>query len=589
MMLVEQFHFLRPWWLLAFVPLVWLLWRITKSSLVSRSWEAVVDKQLLPYILVGNTTAKGMLPSVLLGLCGTLAILALAGPVWEKLPQPVFSTRTALVLGLDLSRSMNVTDIAPSRLERARFKISDLLAKRAEGQTALLVYAGDAFAVTPLTDDVATINSQLQALTTDIMPVQGNRTDIAITMALDLLKKGGVAKGDILLITDEVDFDRAGPMTTKLNNDGYRLSILGVGTEEGAPIIKSDGGFLTDESENIIVPKLEITPMQHLADLGGGRFTQISLDDTDIEYLDNFFSTQINDGDISATELETDVWQEQGPWLLLVLIPLAAILFRRGYLIVMVLACLPYPQSAEALDWDSLWSRQDQRARQALEQGDAATAAELFEDPAWKGAAHYRAGNFDGAIQSLEGLEQIENNYNLGNALARKGEYEAAIGLYDKVLEADPGHEDAKYNKELLEKELEQQQQQQQQQENQQQDENQEQDEQNQQQNQQQEQDQQDQQDQQQQEQQQQQDQQDQQQQEQQEQQQQQDQQQQQEESEASEQQQSETEAPENEEKQATEQWLRRIPDDPGGLLRRKFLYQYQQREHDRNPGEKTW
>lgn len=583
MMFLEQFHFLRPYWLLAFVPLAWILWSMAKSSLISRSWESVVDKQLLPFILVGNTTARGVLPSLLLALCGTLAIIALAGPVWEKLPQPVFSTHTALVLALDLSRSMNVADITPSRVERARFKISDLLAKRAEGQTALLVYAGDAFAVTPLTDDVATIDSQLQALTTDIIPAQGNRTDIAINMAIDLLKKGGAARGDILLITDEVDLDRSAAAAQDAKSNGYRLSILGVGTEEGAPIVKADGGFLTDVSENIIVPKLVEAPMQQLVALGGGRYSRVSLDDADIEILHSFFSTSIND-DVTETEFETDVWREQGPWLVIMLIPLAAVLFRRGYLIVLFVACLPWPQPVQALDWDSLWTRQDQRAKQALDQGDAARAAELFEDPAWKGAAHYRAGNFDEAILSLDGLEQIDNNYNLGNAMARKGELAAAIALYDKVLEADPAHEDAKFNKELLEKELEQQQQQQQsQQDNQHKDENQEQDEQNQQQNQQQ--DQQDQQQQQQQDQQQNQDQQD----PQQNEQQQQQEEQQQQPSETQEQQESDADVPRSEQKQATEQWLRRIPDDPGGLLRRKFLYQYQQRDHDRDPGEKTW
>jgi len=587
---LEQFHFLRPWWLLGFIPLLWLLLQMARSTLISRSWEAVVDRQLLPFILVGNTTARGTLPSVLLGLCGTLAILALAGPVWEKMPQPVFSTRTALVVALDLSRSMDAADIQPTRLERARFKINDFLDKRAEGQTALLVYAGDAFAVTPLTDDVATIKSQLLALTTDIMPAQGNQTGTAITMAIELLKKGGAAKGDILLITDEVDFGRAEDAARAVAAAGYRLSIMGVGTAEGAPIAKPDGGFLTDELNNIIVPVLDEAPLQQLADVGGGRYTHISLDDSDIETLDSFFTAALTEGDMDETEFETDVWREQGPWLLLVLIPLSALLFRRGYIIVLALAVLPWPQPAEALDWDSLWLRQDQRAKQALDVGDAATAAELFEDPSWKGAAQYRAGEYDKAAETLKTQEDIENNYNLGNTLARKGQYDLAIKMYDQVLAANPEHEDAKFNKELLEKELEQEQQEQKQDPNQQQDqqkdENQEKDEQNQQQNQQQEQDEQKQEQQDEKKQQQDQNQNEQKEEQKQEEQQQEEQQQ---ESEQKQQEQSEKELPQNEEKQATEQWLRRIPDDPGGLLRRKFLYQYQQRDHGRDQGEKTW
>ena len=584
MIFPEQFHFLRPWWLLAFVPLIWIVWRIVKSNLLSLSWEAVVDRQLLPYLLVGSSNTRDLLASILLGLCGALAIFSLAGPVWEKLPQPVFSAQSALVIALDLSRSMNAADIAPSRLERARFKIADMLGKRAEGQTALLAFAGDAFAVTPLTSDVATIVSQLQALTTDIMPVQGSRPDAAIKLALDLLKNGGAIKGDILLISDEVDVDQSAPIIGEVTSSGYRLSILGVGTENGAPIAKPDGGFMTDYSGNIIVPVLNAAPMQQLVVQGGGRYVQISLDDSDVDSLHDFFSSGMDEGDMTETEFETDVWHEQGPWLLIVLIPLSALVFRRGYLIVLVIALLPYPQSAEALDWDSLWSRSDQRAMRLMEEGDAVKAAELFEDPAWKGAAHYRAGNFEESAKVLEGLQEIENTYNQANAFARKGLFKEAIALYDKVLSANPGHEDAKFNKKLLEKEQQQQQPQQQEQQNQEdqhKDENQEEEEQNQQQNKQQEEGQKEQQQSEQQQQDQNQD--------QQKAEQQQQQQQQQEQAEAEEQEQSETELPKDEEKQATEQWLRRIPDDPGGLLRRKFLYQYQQRDHDREPGEKTW
>jgi len=303
--------------------------------------------------------------------------------------------------------------------------------------------------------------------------------------------------------------------------------------------------------------------------------------------LNSFFSSGLEDGDVTETDLETDVWQEQGPWLLLLLVPVIVMVFRRGVLVLIVMMCLPYPQDAGAIEWDAMWLRVDQRAKQVLDAGQAETAAELFEDLAWKGAAYYRAGNFDDAVKHLQEVDGIENKYNLGNALARKGMLEQAIALYTDVLGEDPEHEDAKYNKELLEKELQQQQQQQQQQQPQEsfsdqdkQQQNQSQDESQQEQAQQQT-DKQDEQDP--------------------------NQEQQLQETE----QQSDTgvdQQPEeemtdpgqleplqanqdriDEEKQATEQWLRRIPDNPGGLLRRKFLLQYQKRQHDRVPGEKLW
>jgi len=592
MIFLDQFHFLRPYWLFAFLPLAYLVWLLLKQKLSSQSWEAICDKELLPYILVGGLGNSRKLPAILLALCGTLAILSLAGPVWEKLPQPVFSTQSALVIALDLSRSMDVTDISPSRLARARYKVADILSRRAEGQTALLVYAGDTFTVTPLTDDTATIQSQLMALTTDIMPVQGNRTGIALSKATELLKQAGISKGDILLITDEVDLPRTESIASSLNKGGYRLSILGVGTAQGGPIIQPDGGFFRDQSGQIVIPGLLEEPMRQLATIGGGRYQKLVMDDSDIDALERFFSSNIEDDSLSQTEFETDIWSEQGPWLVVLLIPLAALVFRKGFLVLLVIICLPYPQTAEAFEWASLWFRDDQRAKQALDNGEHDRAAELFRDPAWRGAANYRAGNFDEAILSLQEMEQIDTIYNLGNALARKGMYAEAIAAYDRVLEQNPEHEDALHNKQLLEKETAEPEEpppqqpdspQEQEQEQEQQDEKGEQDQGEQSGDQedgdaQQGQPQQDEggmdheqqsdkpqqdpaeyaqtpSD----------------------------------DGEIDDGQQEDIEPEADEEKQATEQWLRRIPDDPGGLLRRKFMYQYQQRRQERIPGEKLW
>ena len=588
-MLPADFHFIRPYWLLAFILLLVFILMLVKQKLRNRKWESLCDHELLPFILIGNESTSRRLSAILLFISGSLAIISLAGPAWQKLPQPVFSTQSALVIALDLSQSMNATDISPSRIERARFKVADILEKRAEGETALLVYAGDAFTVTPLTDDAATIESQLMALTTDIMPAQGNRTDVAMSKSIELLRQAGASKGDILLITDEINLEMTSTIAEAISNDGYRLSILGIGTLQGAPISLPDGSFFKDQYGKIVIPKLNEESMRQLALIGSGRYLKMTVEDSDINDLNSFFSSSLEDSDVTETDLETDVWQEQGPWFLLLLVPVIVMVFRRGVLVLIIMMCLPYPQDAGAIEWDAMWLRADQRAKQVLEAGQVETAADLFEDPAWKGAAHYQAGNFDDAVKYLQEVEGIENKYNLGNALARKGRFEQAIALYDDVLGEDPEHEDAKFNKELLEKELQQQQQQQptesasnqdKQQQDQEQQQNQSQDESQQEQAQQQT-DNQDEQDPN------------------------QDQQSQETEqqSDSGEEQQPEEEIkdpgqPEplqanqdqvDEEKQATEQWLRRIPDDPGGLLRRKFLLQYQQGRRDRVPGEQLW
>lgn len=607
-----QFHFLRPAWFLALLPLAVLLWFMRRRKLGSR-WEAVCDAALLPFILLGSRDRPQRWSLLAVLTCGVLAVTALAGPTWSRLPQPVFSSQTALVIALDLTRSMEAADISPTRLTRARFKIADLLRQRQDGQTALLVYAGDAFTVTPLTDDAATIVAQLPAVTTDIMPVFGNRTDLALERAGELLRQAGRSHGDILLITDEVDEGRAAARAHALREDGYRISVLGVGTAQGAPVTQPQGGFLKDNRGEIVIAALDEAPMRRLAESGGGVYVPLSLDDSDLAALDRQFSAQPVADDMRSTQIRTDVWQEQGPWLVLLILPFAALAFRRGYVAVLLIALLPVPRPASALDWDGLWLRPDQQGKRALDGGDAGRAAKLFSDPAWKGAAHYRAGEYDAAAAALDGATEPATLYNRGNALARLGRYPEAIAAYDETLKRDPDDADAKFNKELLEKEIQKQSQQEAgdsgQQENQQQQQagqgeksssekngadNQRQD--------------------------------------------------------SGGQAQGDKQKPEqgkedaakdsagkddalakgqaqeqapatppaqqangpasdgketrqedgaplanadqsppDEKQQAAEQWLRRIPDDPGGLLRRKFLYQYQRRHGAAQPGEKTW
>jgi len=585
---LELFHFLRPQWFIALLPLALLTWFMFFRKGAQSNWEAVVDKRLLPYILVRGAVRARRAAIILTVTGGLLGIIALAGPAWNKLPQPVFTPQDALVIALDLTLSMDANDVSPSRLERARYKISDILDQRPEGQTALLVYSGAAFTVTPLTDDGETIRSQLKALDTGIMPVTGNRTGKAVTLALDLLKQGGMRRGHVLLITDDATPASAGDSVALLRNEGYRLSVLGVGTRHGAPVLLPDGGFLQDRDGEIVIPILDEGALRGLAGSGGGIYVRLTKDDQDTRQLTGFFSETQAAGEQAGAEITADVWREQGPWLVLCLLPLVALLFRRGYVLALALLLFPLPEPVSALDWDDLWLRSDQRGQRAMDAWDYAAAAELFDDPAWKAAAQHRAGDYQGALDSLEPLAGAQNNYNRGNALARLGRYHEAIAAYDRTLAERPDHADAKFNKELLEKELERQQQQQQQEQNQDQESQQEQQQAGQQpQEGQQEQDHRDRQ--------------------------QAGQGQQPDESlspQAGDRQQqtdrNETPQPEEgeqqqqqlaqtgdtksaEEQQATEQWLRRIPDDPSGLLRRKFLYQYQQRNYEQNRERQTW
>jgi Ca-activated chloride channel family protein len=608
----QQLHFLRPEAFYAFVPLLLFVVLYLTSKATSRSWKAVCDDKLLPYILTAGGKKSGMLPIVLIMLATSLSIIALAGPVWEKLPQPVFREESALVIALDLSQSMHATDIKPSRLERARLKVLDLIKARKGGQTALIVYAATAFTVTPLTDDDNTIANLVPSLEPDLMPAQGSDISSALKLATELLQQSGITHGDVLVVTDGMQKSASGAIDA-LTGSGHRLSVMGIGTLEGGPVPLS-GGFLTDTSGAIVIPRLEPAQLQKAALQGSGIFVSMQADDSDIEKLADLFASKRIKTQTEGTELEADIWQEEGPWLLLLVLPLVALWPRRGWLLCLALITLPVPQPAYALDakqsWpvdtENLWLSPDQKAMKAFNAGNAEQAAELFKDKDWKAAAHYRAGNYEKSNELLASPESSTGYYNKGNVLAKLGDYEAAIKAYDDALNMDPDNEDARFNRELVKKALEQQQQQQN---SQQQDSSQ--DQQQQQDSQQQSQDpSQQQQDEQSSEQQQQDDQSAEEQQnaeqeqdqltdvneqkddeskdeqEQEQEQEQPDAQQAEEQQDAEEQQlqaQQQDEAVEKEDaetvesEQAIEQWLRRIPDDPGGLMRRKFIYQYRQ------------
>ncbi len=327
----SQFHFIRPYWLLALLPYLLITGLMLKHKLSQGNWSQVCDAELLPYILQQKAANQSRWPFTATALAGLLTIIALAGPTWEHLPSPVFRIESALVIVLDLSRSMDAADVKPSRLVRARYKIADILQRRKDGQTALLVYAGDAFTVTPLTDDTETIASQLGALQPSIMPEQGSNAGLALQNAVQLFKQAGLQRGNILLVTDGVNQSKAFSVAESLGP--YQLSVLGIGTADGAPVKTDRGGFLKDRQGNIVIPKLQASELRKLARAGGGNYQTITADDRDIENLLQEIDRQSAARQAQQqSDLMLEQWKEQGPWLLLLVLPLAASAFRRGIL-----------------------------------------------------------------------------------------------------------------------------------------------------------------------------------------------------------------------------------------------------------------
>ena len=571
--IIQDFHFLRPIWLLALIPASIFFIAMWRINTVITAWDKAIDKSLLPFLLDRSKNAAQRTPLLLLCSAWILTTIAMAGPVWEQLPQPVQKREDALVIVMDLSLSMFAPDHNPTRLDLAKRKLRDILALREEGQTALVVYAGDSHVVTPLTDDVVTIDALVPSLSPNIMPLFGSNPMSAIDMAINLLDDVESSDGRILIMTDGINgFNQELLITQQIQETEYELLIMGIGTEEGAPIRTSDGSFLTDENGAMVVPTLNKNVLESLANRVNGRYHDIQLSDADLAFL--LTENQLlNNEELTEVEEEFDVWYEAGPFLLILVMPLAALSFRRGWLFSFVLLSISgyifTSPPAQALEWRDLWKTKDQQASEAFQAEEHQLAAALFESTEWQGAASYRAQDYESAIAAFSASDTPDGHYNRGNALALAGNYVEAIAAYDITIELLPEHEDAIHNKEIVERLLEEQESEQgenqdgENQENQsEQNSEQESEEQNQNSENQDQESQEGNEDQQQQEQQ----------------------------NEAPEEQESsESNSEQNtpsqssneefEDQQSLEQWLRRIEDDPGELLRRKFRYQYRQRQ----------
>ena len=457
--MLTEFHFLRPLWLLA-IPLVWwLVFRLLGKWWSTANWEKIVEPHLLQFLATTPATQKTSLLPWIMCFAGTLLLLALAGPVWEKVPQPLLQKSQARVLVLDLSFSMLATDIKPTRIDRARFKLEDLLKRFVEGDTALIAYAGEAFVISPLTHDPATIAALLPGLHPNIMPVPGSRAEQAFSLAANLLSRSKSGSGHIVWITDGIEGQDFAALENTVGRN--RLSILAVGTESGSPVALSEGGFLKDKNGAIVIPKLNSQPLEKLADIKQGSFTVLSIDDRDVEGIIEAETTAtdfIEDEQLRSS----DKWNEEGPWLLLLALPLAASLFRRGLLfswsLLLLFGISSLPNSAQAFGWDDLWLRTDQQAEKLFQAGAEKDAAQLFENPEWKGTAAYRTGDYEKAIEEFSRKDRPLTNFNRGNSLAFSGRLEEALAAYEKVLAENPKHEDALFNHDLIEKILQEQQ-----------------------------------------------------------------------------------------------------------------------------------
>lgn len=439
--MISDFHFLRPLWLIALLIPPAILWLASRSGNIRNRWKGMIAPHLLESLLIEPDRGRHLLPAWMLAALIALAVMGTAGPTWKREAPPFVADTASLVIAVDLSATMDAIDISPSRIERTKLKIHDILATRNGARTAVIAYAGTAHLVVPLTDDVELIETYTDALATRIMPKPGKDTATALKLADGLLRRDGTA-GTIVLLTDGIE-PAAASNAAGIDN---AVVVLGVGTVEGGVVKTADGGFLNDPGGARLSAKLDVDTIKQFGGAIGANVATITDDDSDIRWI----AQRIRSNFTQQTATEGDRWHDLGWWLIAPVALLFAVSFRRGWLVKLAAVVLAFhvlqPSSATAAGFMDLWLTPDQQGRLAYERGDYAAAAGQFQDPMWRGAALYRAARYQDAIDAFAAVDTPESWYNQGNALLHLGDFEEAIAAYGRALEARADWPDAVAN-----------------------------------------------------------------------------------------------------------------------------------------------
>jgi len=444
-----DFHWIRPWflWLL---PLAWLFcYAVHRFAQQPSGWQTLIAPHLRSTLLTSANQAASIVARSLLPLLLTIAVLALAGPAFQKQPQPTYSLKKATVLVMDMSLSMRATDLKPNRLTQAGFKALDFTKALKEGELALVSFAGDAFVISPLTPDHNNISLLLPDLKPEIMPVQGSDLASALLLASKLLDQAGYPKGDVVVMTDGFASRDFPQIRNMLDSYPHRVSILAVGSSEGAPVQLEGGELLKDNRGAIVIPKVPLTQLKQLAELTQGVFVQQAVDNSDIQKLLSLSPLQLADNATESDKLSGDQWRDAGIYLVWLMLPILLFAYKKS-LLPLTFCWLLLPTTSKAADWQDLYQSPQQQAKNAYEQGDFGKAQQKFTDPLWQGNAAYRDGRFADAEALYRQNATAEGNYNLANSLAQQQKFAEAIKAYEAALKQQPDLPGAKQNLETV-------------------------------------------------------------------------------------------------------------------------------------------
>lgn len=449
----QHFHFLRPQFALLLIPWVALLLFQRRQKNATDMFGGIIAPHLLEHLRVQRIRTSWFNPRSVTTVFSLLALVVLMGPSWRQQPSPLHEDEAALIILLDLSSSMEQRDVQPSRLQRAKQKVSDLLALRPDKKAALIVYAGTAHTVLSLTADSDILQQYLSATTPQTMPRPGKFPEYGLPLVDEILSQN-TAPATLVLYTDGLGADSALAFSTYFSQRNHQLLVAGVGTQN-----VEEGG----------VP-IELQQLRNLANKSNGKFIPLTTDDKDVRQInrriDNHYVV-LND--------ETLPWLDSGYFLIFPAMALFLLWFRSGWtltwsftwsalLLSLLLVGQPNPAIAQSseppLEEDSnnlliratgsfanFWLTSDQQGRLLLQFGEYELAASRFQDPVWKGLAHYYAEDFMRAAEYFSRSDTTLALFNEANARAHARDYLRALHRYDRLLEKDPAYPGAKRNR----------------------------------------------------------------------------------------------------------------------------------------------
>lgn len=442
---LDYFHFLRPGWALLLLP--WLLMVYAQHRRRTRRdmFGGIIAPHLLEHLRLSNADAGWFNPRNVALVFMLLALLVLMGPTWRQQPSPLSHDDSALVIVLDVSASMEQDDIQPGRLQRAKQKVSDLLALRPDKKAALIAFSGSAHTVLSLTADQEILEQYLASIAPAIMPRPGKFPEYALPLVDEVLRQTR-APASIVMFTDGVGAASEAAFGTYFASRPHQLLVEGVGTE----------GLGAD-----IVP-LERAALEALADASDGVYIPLTVDDRDVRELDR----RIDSHYVVLDDIALP-WLDSGYALVFPALALFLLWFRRGW--TLTWACLLLPivfgntalpaqaaddaattgdQHRSAARWfTDLWLTGDQQGRLLMQIGNYPDAAQRFTDPMWKAMAYYYTEDFMLAAEYFSRSDSDAALFNEANARAHARDYVRAIDRYDRLLARNPDYPGATNNR----------------------------------------------------------------------------------------------------------------------------------------------